>query len=108
MDTKTLKPATVGEIILNDFLIPYDITQYQLADSMGVSPTIISYIINNKRRISVLEAVKLSLIFNVKSDFWLNIQSSHDIWESQVLFKKISEDKSLKMIGLFKKRLIDD
>lgn len=81
MDTKTAEPTSVGEMLVEEFLKPMNITQQQLANAMGLSRKVIGQIIHNTRRISVIEAAQLAALFEVDEDFWINVQASHDRWE---------------------------
>lgn len=85
MDTKTAEPTSVGEMLVEEFLKPMNITQQQLANAMGLSRKVIGQIINHTRRISVIEATQLAALFEVDEDFWINIQASHDRWEARNL-----------------------
>ncbi|MBP2168418.1 putative transposase [Erwinia toletana] len=96
MDTTTAEPTSVGEMLVEEFLKPLNITQQQLAESMGVSRKVISQIVNGTRRISVTEAAQLSALFEMSSDFWLNVQAAHDRWEARML----SEQKKWSPINL--------
>ena len=89
MDTRTAEPSTVGEILREEFLIPLKITQNQLAKQMGVTRKVINQIVNNHRRISVEEAVRLSLLLGMDSNFWINVQTAHDCWQARQLTKTI-------------------
>ena len=85
METMTAEPTTVGEMLVEEFLKPLNITQQQLADAMGVSRKLISQIVNGTRRITVAEAAQLSALFDMSSDFWVNLQASHDRWEARLI-----------------------
>lgn len=83
MDTITAEPTTVGEMLNEEFLKPLNITQQQLADAMTVSRKIIGQIVNNTRRLSVIEAGQLAALFELDDDFWINVQAAHDRWEAR-------------------------
>ncbi|HIC1896488.1 TPA: HigA family addiction module antitoxin [Citrobacter freundii] len=81
MDTKAAEPATVGEMLSEEFLKPMGITQEQLGTVMGLSRKVVGQIVNNIRRISVEEAALLAALFETDDDFWINVQAAHDRWE---------------------------
>lgn len=95
MDTRLAEPSTVGEILSEEFLKPMGITQDDLTKTMGITRKVISQIINNKRRISIEEAVKLSTLFQTEYDFWLNLQASHDRWEARQMAAKLENRLSI-------------
>ena len=67
---KKLTPITPGEILLEEFLIPMEISQNQLAKDLNVPPNRISQIINGKREITADTALRLSRYFNIEPEFW--------------------------------------
>lgn len=74
-----LKNISPGEIILEEFLIPLNITPYRLAKELKVSQTRLSEIIKGKRRITADTALRLSLFFGNSAKFWLGIQNDYDL-----------------------------
>lgn len=77
--TKKIKPIHPGEILLEDFLIPFKISQYRLAKDIGVAPRRINEIIHGSRAITADTALRLGKYFNVSPQFWLNLQSRFDL-----------------------------
>ena len=73
-----------GEILLEEFLIPMEITAYRLSKSLQIPQTRISQIIKGKRRITVDTALRLSKYFGTSVKFWLGIQNDYDIEEEQL------------------------
>jgi putative transposase len=96
MDTRSAQPSTVGEIVLEEFLKPMDYTQTQLAKALGVSTKVVRQIIQGSRRISVEEATQLAALFEMPTDFFINIQASHDRWEA----RRLSETKHFQPINM--------
>lgn len=90
------KPTSPGEILLEEFLIPLDISQKQLADHIGVDYKVINRLVNEHSRLSIDLAAKLALAFETTPDFWLNSQMATDIWAAQ------DHNKTIK--SLLKKR----
>jgi len=72
-------PVTPGEILKEEFLEGYGLTQSKLARAVGISPNRIAEIVNNRRRISADTAIRLSLYFGNSAEFWINLQSHYDL-----------------------------
>jgi addiction module HigA family antidote len=79
MMTKLLDEIHPGEILLEDFMKPMDITARQLAADIDVSPSRISEIVNGLRPITADTALRLGLFFSMEPRFWLNLQSEYDM-----------------------------
>jgi len=73
------EPVTPGEILMEEFLREYSLSQSQLARSIGVSPNRIAEIVSNRRGITADTALRLSLFFGNSPEFWLNLQTSYDL-----------------------------
>ena len=72
-------PVTSGEILKEEFLAEYSLSQNQLAKAIGISPNCIAEIIGNRRRITADTALRLSLYFGNSAEFWMNLQSHYDL-----------------------------
>jgi antitoxin HigA-1 len=72
-------PVTPGEMLKEEFLTEYGLSQNQLAKAIGISPNRIAEIISNRRRISADTALRLSLYFGNSPEFWMNIQTHYDL-----------------------------
>ena len=72
-------PVTPGEMLKEEFLTEYGLSQNQLARAIGISPNRIAEIISNRRRISAYTALRLSLYFGNSPEFWMNIQTHYDL-----------------------------
>ena len=68
-----------GEILLEEFLVPMEITQTALAERLGVSMQLVNTLINGKRGITAETAWKLSQAFKTTPEFWMNMQVLHDL-----------------------------
>ena len=77
-----LKNIHPGEILLEEFLIPFNITAYKLAKDIEIAPTTISEILKGNRRISADIALRLSKYFGNSPKFWLGLQDDFDIEET--------------------------
>ena len=84
-----LKNISPGEILLEEFLIPMDISQYRLAKELNIPQTRISGIINGNRRITADTALRLSLFFGNSAKFWLGLQDDFDIENAKSLHSSI-------------------
>lgn len=80
---------TPGEILLEEFLMPLNITAYRLAKDTNVPATRISQIIKGNRKITADTALRFSKYFGNSADFWLGIQDEYDLREER---KKIATE----------------
>ena len=69
---------TPGEILMEEFIKPLNLTQKEVADGLGIPPSRLSEIVNGKLRISAEYALRLSLYFGMDVQTWLNIQNNYD------------------------------
>ena len=72
-------PVTPGEILKEEFLGGFGLSQGRLARAVGISPNRITEIINNRRRISADTAVRLALYFGNSPEFWMDLQANYDL-----------------------------
>src|SRR2546430_12743880 len=79
MDEKKFAPVTPGEMLKEEFLVGYGLSQNQLAKAVGISPNRIAEIVNNRRRITADTALRLSLYFGNSPEFWMNLQTNYDL-----------------------------
>lgn len=70
-------------MLLEDFLIPMNITQRQLADAIQVPYQRINEIINGKRGITSSTALRLAKYFGNTTDFWMNLQLRSDLYDAR-------------------------
>src|SRR5438874_13659419 len=76
MSENELAPVTPGEMLKEEFLTEYGLSQNQLAKAVGISPNRIAEIVNNRRRITADTALRLGLYFGNSPEFWRFIQNS--------------------------------
>jgi antitoxin HigA-1 len=76
---KRLAPIHPGEILLEEFLKPMGISQYQLAKDISVPARRINEIVHGKRSVSADTALRLSRYFGLSERFWLNLQARYDL-----------------------------
>jgi addiction module HigA family antidote len=79
MAKKLFPPVHPGEILLEEFLEPMEISQYRLAKDISVPPRRINEIVHGKRSISADTALRLSRFFGTSERFWLNLQTRYDL-----------------------------
>ena len=82
-----------GEILLEEFLKPMDITPHALAIALGVPATRIADIVHQRRAVTADTAARLSRYFGTTSEFWLNLQSAYDI-------SVIERDKAVELMRI--------
>ncbi|MBW1749813.1 MAG: HigA family addiction module antidote protein [Deltaproteobacteria bacterium] len=76
---KELSPITPGDVLLEEFLIPMEITQSQLAKDIHVPANRISQIIHCKREITADTALRLGKYFGIEPEFWINLQIRYNM-----------------------------
>ena len=91
-----LKNIHPGEILLEEFLIPMEISAYRLAKETFLPQTRISEIIKGNRRITADTAIRFSKYFGTSAKFWLGLQDDYDLEEEQN--KKDQEFNNIKPI----------
>jgi antitoxin HigA-1 len=74
-----MAPVHRGEILLEEFLTPLGVSQYQLAKAVNVPARRINEIAHGQRRITADTALRLSRYFGTSERFWLNLQARYDL-----------------------------
>ncbi len=77
--TDKLAPIHPGEVLMEDFIQGFGITQNKLAVSIGVPPRRINEIVHGKRAITADTALRLGKYFGTSAQFWLNLQTHYDL-----------------------------
>jgi addiction module HigA family antidote len=72
-------PVTPGEILAEEFLAGFGLTQMALARALGISPNRVAEIVHNRRRITADMALRLGLFFGTTPEFWQNLQAHYDL-----------------------------
>lgn len=83
------KPTLPGEILLEEFLEPMQISQATLAKHIEVDYKVINRIVNGHSSLTPDIALRLSKVLGTTSEFWLNLQQKVDIFEAQVKLKGV-------------------
>ncbi|MGH2615839.1 MAG: HigA family addiction module antitoxin [Thermomicrobiales bacterium] len=78
-ESDDLAPVTPGEILAEEFLDGYGLSQTALARALEISPNRIAEIVNNRRRITADTALRLGLYFGTTPEFWQNLQGHYDM-----------------------------
>lgn len=98
MKNDLIELSTPGEVLLEEFLEPMEITPYALAKAIFVDPPRIASIIHGKRKITADTALRFSKFFGNSASFWMNMQTRYDL-------ETLSEQKEseLNKISTYKK-----
>ena len=80
---KYREPTHPGEMLLEEFLRPMNITQRELADAIHVPYQRINELINKKRGVTPSTALRLSKFFGTSPDFWMNLQIRSELFKAQ-------------------------
>ncbi|WP_314030472.1 HigA family addiction module antitoxin [Corynebacterium argentoratense] len=83
MAEKLYEPIHPGEVLMEDFIKGFGITQHKLAVDIEVPPRRINEIVHGKRAITADTALRLGRYFGIESQFWLNLQSRYDLEKAQ-------------------------
>lgn len=76
---KKISPIHPGEILLEEFLTPMNLSQNKIATDLGVPPRRINEIVHGKRRITADTALRLAHYFEMSPEFWLGLQMDYDL-----------------------------
>ncbi|MGB5407558.1 MAG: HigA family addiction module antitoxin [Thiogranum sp.] len=72
-----------GEILLEEFLIPMEISQNRLARDIGVPPRRINEIVHGKRAVTADTALRLARYFGISEAFWMGLQADYELEEAR-------------------------
>ena len=78
-DRNRLSPLHPGEILREEFLIPFGMSAHSLALALRVPASRINDIVNEKRGITADTALRLSRYFGTTAKFWLNLQTAYEL-----------------------------
>ena len=96
---KKIDPIHPGEVLLEEFLGPMDISQYRLAKDISVPARRINEIVHGKRSITADTALRLGRYFGTSAQFWMNLQDHFDL---EIQLDKIGDrlDKEVHALAL--------
>jgi antitoxin HigA-1 len=80
---KPLPNIHPGEVLLEEFLKPLDISQNRLARAMGVPPRRINEIVHGKRAVTADTALRLARALGTSEQFWMGLQADYDLEEAR-------------------------
>jgi antitoxin HigA-1 len=76
---RKLAPIHPGDILMTEFLEPFGLSQYRLAQDLSVAPRRINEIVHGTRAVTADTALRLGRYFGTSPQFWLNLQSRYDL-----------------------------
>ena len=76
------EPTGPGEILNEEFLKPFQLTQQQLANHIGCDVKVVNRIVNGRSAVTAEMAIKLASAFSTSPEFWLNAQQAVDIYRA--------------------------
>jgi len=79
---KNRRPTSPGEIFLEDFLVPLEISQKEAAERLKISYPRMNEIVNGKRSVTPDTALRLAKFTGSEPEFWLNLQQAQDLWDA--------------------------
>jgi addiction module HigA family antidote len=74
-------------MLREDFMPDYKLTASSLAAALGVSRQTVNELLRERRAISPVMALRLSRLFGISPEFWLNAQHARDLWDSEQLYQ---------------------
>lgn len=79
---KNRPPTHPGELLLEEFLAPYKMSQKELSERTNMSYPRINELVHGKRGITPDTALRLSKLFGTTAEFWLRGQLAYDLWHA--------------------------
>ena len=93
-----LKLVHPGEILQEEFLKPLGVSQYRLANDIGVPPRRINEIVLGKRGITADTALRLGRYFGTSPQFWMNLQARYDLeMQSDLIGNQLQKVRALRV-----------
>ena len=80
---KNRPPSHPGEILLEEFLKPREMTQSELSEQLEIPLQRVNSIINGKRGVTPETAILLARFLETTAEFWMNLQTKYDLWMAQ-------------------------
>jgi len=77
--TELLEPISPGEILKEEFMVPFGLSANRVARDIDVPPNRITGIVSGERSITADTALRLGLYFGIEPEFWMNLQMHYDL-----------------------------
>ena len=88
MRERRIRPTHPGEMLREDFLPDFGLTEAGFARALGVSRQTVNELLRERRALSPAMALRLARLFGNTPEFWLNAQRAVDLWEAARVMKK--------------------
>jgi addiction module HigA family antidote len=85
---KSRPPSHPGEILLEEFLRPREMTQSELSEKLEIPLQRVNSIVNGKRGVTPETAILLARFFETTAEFWMNLQTQYDLWFAERALSK--------------------
>jgi len=85
---KNRPPNHPGEILLEEFLKPREMTQSELSERLDIPLQRVNSIVNGKRSVTPETAILLARFFETTAEFWMNLQTQYDLWHAERALSK--------------------
>ena len=85
---KILPPVHPGEVLLEEFMVPLDISINALARDLHVPVSRVSKIVNEERAITADTALRIARYFGTSAEFWLNLQSRYELMSARTRYRR--------------------
>jgi addiction module HigA family antidote len=96
---KNRPPTHPGEMLLEEFLRPLELSQAETARRLKMPLNRLNELIKGKRGITPDTALRLSELFKVSPEFWMNLQAGWDLWHARRQRKERGEAGSIRPIA---------
>lgn len=87
---KKRRPSVPGEILVELYLAPHNISIAKFAEAVGVSRKHMSAIVNGRAGITADTATRMAMVLGTTAQFWLNLQNAVDLYDAQL---RLAEDE---------------
>lgn len=96
-----MRPIHPGEILLEEYLRPLDMSASALARELGVPPNRVTEIVNGDRNVTAETALRLARCLNTTPEFWINLQAAYDLRTAEAEHSKVvlAQVKPLARLG---------
>ncbi len=85
---KNRPPNHPGEILLEEFLKPREMTQSELSERLEIPLQRVNSIVNGRRSVTPETAILLARFFETTAEFWMNLQTQYDLWHAERALSK--------------------